>query len=151
MICPECGMDNTEDSRQCARCGGPLTAGEGGNMDTNSGLPQNVAALLCYLLGWISGLAFILTEKENEFVRFHALQSIFAFGGFTWLTAMVFAIVVLLIEVPNVGVVAWFSWVVGFWLWAGLVAIVWILLMVMAYRGKRFKLIWFGDYAEKFL
>ena len=50
---------------------------------TSTGLAENVAGLLCYVLGWISGLIFILIEPENKFVRFHAIQSIFVFSILT--------------------------------------------------------------------
>ena len=43
---------------------------------TSIGLTENIAGLLCYVLGWISGLIFLLIEQENKFVRFHAIQSI---------------------------------------------------------------------------
>ena len=46
---------------------------------TSVGLQANVAGLLCYLVGWITGLIFFLIEKENKFVRFHALQSLITF------------------------------------------------------------------------
>ena len=41
---------------------------------TSIGLTENVAGLLCYALGWISGIVFFLIEPENKFVRFHAIQ-----------------------------------------------------------------------------
>ena len=50
---------------------------------TSTGLQENVAGLLCYVLGWVTGLIFILIEKENKFVRFHAMQSIVTFGSIT--------------------------------------------------------------------
>ena len=50
---------------------------------SSTGLAENVAGLLCYVLGWVSGLVFILIEKENRFVRFHAIQSIYVFGVIT--------------------------------------------------------------------
>jgi uncharacterized membrane protein len=40
---------------------------------TSTGLEENVAGLLCYLFGWVSGLVFLLLETENRFVRFHAI------------------------------------------------------------------------------
>jgi len=43
---------------------------------SSTGMQPNVAGLLCYLAGWITGLIFYLIEKENKFVRFHAMQSI---------------------------------------------------------------------------
>ena len=151
MICQKCGADNPEDDNLCISCGAPFIIEESGSGATRIGLQQNVVAVLCYLLGWITGLIFILTEKENQFVRFHAMQSIFTFGGLTWLFIMVFAITVLLIEIPAVGDIAWLSYILGFWPVVLLVIVIWILLMTMAYRGKRFKLLWVGDYAEKFL
>ena len=43
---------------------------------TASGLDANLAAALAYALGWVSGLVFLLTEHDNKFVRFHAMQSV---------------------------------------------------------------------------
>jgi uncharacterized membrane protein len=47
---------------------------------TQSGLSENVAGLLCYVLGWITGLVFFLIDKR-PYVRFHAAQSLVVFGG----------------------------------------------------------------------
>ena len=102
---------------------------------TSSGMNQNVAGLLCYVAGWITGLIFFLTEKENKFVRFHAMQSIITFGGLT-------VLFMVLGFIPFIG-------------WAllpvlGLVQLVlWILLMVKAFQGEHFKLPIIGDMAEK--
>ena len=105
-------------------------------MDKSStGLDENVAGLLCYVLGWISGLVFFLIEAENKFVRFHALQSIVVFGVLTVVGAI-------LGWIPVIGV--FFTWaisVLGF--------ILWIVLMVKAYQGTKYKLPWAGNLAEK--
>jgi uncharacterized membrane protein len=102
---------------------------------TTTGIQANVAALLSYLLGFITGIIFYLIEKENKFVRFHAMQSIVTFGGLF-----------------VVGVVIGFLPVVGLGLlpvlWVLEVAL-WILLMVKAYQGEHFKLPVAGDIAEK--
>ena len=45
-----------------------------------SGMSENVAAFLCYLVGWVTGIIFFLIDKR-PFVRFHAAQSIIVFGG----------------------------------------------------------------------
>ena len=47
---------------------------------SSTGLQPNVAGALSYLLGIITGVLFLVIEKENRFVRFHAAQSITAFG-----------------------------------------------------------------------
>jgi uncharacterized membrane protein len=101
---------------------------------TSSGLNQNVAGLLCYLAGWITGLIFFLIEKENRFVRFHAMQSIITFGSLTVLS-MIFGFMPLLwILMPILGI---------------LQVILWVILMVKAYQGELFKLPVIGEIAEK--
>jgi uncharacterized membrane protein len=102
---------------------------------TSTGMNQNVAGLLCYLAGWITGLIFFLIEKENRFVRFHAMQSIITFGSLT-------VIFMILGFIPFVG---WMLMPVL----AILQLILWIVLMVKAYQGQLFKLPVIGDMAEK--
>lgn len=102
---------------------------------TGMGMEQNVAGLLCYLLGWVTGLVFFLIEKENKFVRFHAMQSIIVFGGLTIIS-------IVLSFIPFLG------WIVSMLL--SLVALVlWILLMIRAYQNLWYKLPWVGNLAEK--
>src|SRR5213078_1778870 len=50
---------------------------------SSMGMQPNVAAGLSYVFGWVTGLIFFLVEKQNRFVRFHAMQSILFFGGLT--------------------------------------------------------------------
>ena len=102
---------------------------------TSMGLDPNLAGLLCYVLGWVTGLVFFILEKENQFVRFHAMQSIIVFGAFTVVT-IVFS------YIPILG------WIIT-WLVGVLSFILWLLLMVKAYQGQRYKLPWSGDIAEK--
>ncbi|MFA5629250.1 MAG: DUF4870 domain-containing protein [Dehalococcoidales bacterium] len=102
--------------------------------NTSSGLQENIAALLSYVLGWITGLIFYLIEPHNRFVRFHAMQSIIVFGAVTLL-----------------GII--FSWV-PFWFVLGpiislLAFVLWIILIIKAYQGQKFKLPFVGDLAEK--
>jgi len=104
---------------------------------SSTGLAENVAGLLCYVLGWVSGLVFVLLEQESKFVRFHAMQSIYVFGAIT-----VAAIV--LGWIPFIGdVLAWIIWVIG--------VVLWIVLMIKAYQGVKYKLPWSGDLAEKWV
>jgi len=101
---------------------------------TSTGLNQNVAGLLCYLAGWITGLIFFLIEKENRFVRFHAMQSIITFGSLTVLSIIFGFMPLLWILMPILGI---------------LQLILWVILMVKAYQGELFKLPMIGDIAEK--
>jgi uncharacterized membrane protein len=98
---------------------------------TSTGLNENIAGLLCYVLGWLSGVIFILIEPENRFVRFHAMQSIIVFGILTIAG-------IILGYVPFIG---WLVPVVSF--------ILWVVLMVKAYQGTRFKIPWAGNQAER--
>jgi uncharacterized membrane protein len=102
---------------------------------TASGLDPNVAAALCYSLGWITGLLFFLTEPQNKFVRFHAIQAMLVFG-----TACV--VFLLCLSVPFLG------WILSIFVFYGSVAL-WLLLMFKAYQGERFKLPIAGDMAEQ--
>ena len=101
-------------------------------MTTKTGLQENVAGLLCYVLGWVTGIIFLILEPENKFIKFHAIQSIIVFGILT--------------------VASWlFSWI--FWLLGTLIGILtfilWIILMYKAYQGERYKLPVAGDIADK--
>lgn len=98
-------------------------------------MEPNVAAALSYLLGFITGIIFILVEKENRFVRFHAWQSIF----------FSVALCIVNIVVGSIPVVNCF--VSPVLLLGGLV--LWIVLMVKAYQGEKFKLPVIGDISEK--
>ncbi len=102
---------------------------------TSTGLSENVAGLLCYVLGWITGIVFLIIEPENKFVRFHAFQSIIIFVILT-LIGIVFSPIPLL-----GGFISWVASVIGF--------ILWIVLMVKAVQGNKYKLPWAGDLAEK--
>jgi uncharacterized membrane protein len=102
---------------------------------TSTGMEQNLAGLLCYVLGWVTGIIFLLLEKDNRFVRFHAIQSIVVFGAFTVLE-IIFSFI------PVIG------WILSALL--GILAfILWIVLMVQAYGGKMYKLPVAGDIAER--
>ncbi len=102
---------------------------------TKTGLEPTVAGALCYLLGFVTGILFFLAEKDNAFIRFHALQSILFFGG-------LFAVMLFFGLIPILG------FVVNFLL--GLCGFgVWLFLMVKAAQGSAFKLPILGDIAER--
>lgn len=105
------------------------------NKNTVLGVTENIEALLCYVLGWVTGLVFLLLEQKNEFVRFHAMQSLATFLG-------LFIISMVLGFVPLVGIL------VNILIWP-LSVVLWIVLMVKAYKGERYKLPVVGDFVEK--
>ncbi len=137
MQCPKCQAEIDPGSQFCPKCGASLAAGAAGPGSTMS-IEPNIAGLLCYLGGWVTGLIFYLIEKENKFVRFHAMQSIVVFGAFTVL-CIVFGIMWV---VPVLGaLLSALAWIAGL--------ILWIMLMVKAYQGEKWKLPVAGDIAEK--
>jgi len=143
-FCGKCGTSMDDAATFCPKCGapagpvasvpvgapapGPIVTTAGA---TTSGLAENVAGLLCYALGWLTGLIFLLIDKR-PFVRFHAAQSIVVFGAL-FILRMVF----------------WFGWFGSwglFWLFTMLslllsllTLIAWIVLMIFAYQGKMFE------------
>lgn len=102
---------------------------------TGMGLEPNVAALLCYLFGWVTGIIFFILEKDNKYVRFHALQSIIVFG---------------FLSVAGAVLGAWPFFGRIFEAGIGIITLVfWIILMIKAYHGEKYKMPWVGDFAEK--
>jgi len=149
--CTQCGTALADDARFCPSCGRPQPATgtpipPSNPGATQSGLSENAAALLSYVLGWITGLIFFLIDKR-PYVRFHAAQSLVTFGG-------LHIIRIVLAAIFGIG---W--WAYGGWAHFGIGAlllgvlglisfVLWIVCMVKAYQGQRFKVPFAGDVAE---
>ena len=144
--CSKCGTLVADNVAFCPSCGTPQAAGVAPAVapaaGTQSGLSENVAGLLCYVLGWITGLIFYFIDKR-PFVRFHAAQSIVVFGGLT-----IIRIVLSMLFVA--GGAAGLS--VGFGLLtlvSILGVVLWILLMIKAYQGEKFRIPLAADLADQ--
>ena len=101
---------------------------------TSTGFDANVAAALSYLVGFVTGVIFLVVEKENRFVRFHALQSTLVFAGMV-------AVNILLQIVPFLGQLLFIFVILP------VSAALWLLLMYKAYQGEEFKLPLVGQMA----
>jgi uncharacterized membrane protein len=101
-------------------------AGEKGN--------ENLMGAATYLLGFITGIIFLLVEKESKFVRFHAMQSTIVFGG-------AFILNIVLGFIPVLG------WLVGLLL-SFAVFVLWVVLMWKAFQGEMYKLPYVGKIAD---
>jgi uncharacterized membrane protein len=102
---------------------------------TMLGLTENLEATLCYAVSWVTGIIFLVLEKENKLVRFHAMQSLITF------LSIQIAIIV-------IGVIPGIRNVVNPLLaLAG--AVLWIVLLVKTYRGEKFIVPFAGEIAEK--
>lgn len=118
----------------------------GAGNPSGSGLAPNVASLLCYVCGFITGIVFLIIDKDNREVRYHAWQSIFLGVAVLLLTigiSILSAIFGLISSILG-GIVGMLSPLVGL----GYV-ILWIVCMIKAYNGERFKIPVIGDLAEK--
>ncbi len=115
---------------------------------TRSGFQPNTAAALSYALTVVTGTLMFVFEKENKFVRFHALQAIL-FGAIwiiLWILASIGTISVWPIHIVG--------WIITDVIYFGVVIggfVVWLFLLYKAYRGARFKLPVLGKIAERIL
>jgi len=113
---------------------------------TQPQMAENIAGLLCYSLGWITGLIFYFIDKR-PFVRFHAAQSIVTFAG---LHIISFVLSIFFGVSLFTGGFAGFSMGYALYSLIGLLGFVlWILLMIKAYQGERFRVPIAADLAEK--
>ncbi len=76
-----------------------------------TGLKKNTSAALAYVLGPITGVIFLILEKD-KFVRFHAMQSIVVFVTMFVLQWVLGLTIILLILVPLVGILSFVLWLV---------------------------------------
>ena len=155
-FCPSCGT--AVEGKFCAKCGAAVSGSTPsgspaapppvppGGAAAGAGLPENTASALCYLVGLITGILFLVLApyNQNKTVRFHAFQSIFLH-----VAAIIVAIGI------NI-VFAILRGILGFWLiatlspivWLGFL-ILWILMMVWAYQGKKVVLPVIGPLAQQ--
>ena len=163
--CMKCGAEVSPNAQFCPSCGQaqPVVAAQPGAPYvptanpgvTHSGLSENAAAALSYVLGWLTGIIFFLIDKR-PYVRFHAAQSIVTFGGLHILRivlAMIFGVGFLFggygLGHPRYGLVGGFG--VGLMLISllGIVTLVlWIVCMIKAAQGSRFMVPIAGPIAE---
>ena len=136
-FCKACGQE-IGTATFCPKCGanqsGVATPTAAPVASPTEGLQENVAGLLCYVLGWLTGIIFLLIDKR-PFVKFHAAQSIVVFGG---LTVIRIGLIFMhgmagggALGWGLVGMIQMVLWLVGF--------VLWILLMVKAYQHEMFK------------
>lgn len=101
-----------------------------GKEQSSTGLEENVAGFFCYLLGFVTGIVFLVVEKKSSFVKFHAKQSTITFLG-------LFVIILVIGWIPVLGTLVWIF-----------TLILWLILMIEALQGKRYSLPIVGKMAE---
>jgi uncharacterized membrane protein len=152
-FCSNCGAE--VQGNFCAKCGAPMAAPAGGTatpppppVPMPQVLTDNVAAALCYLLGLLTGILFLVLApySQNRAIRFHALQSIFL--NIAWIAVFIALsiISVALLPIPFVGAIL--SMILHLGVGLGFF-ILWLMLMYKAYNNERWVLPVVGPLAEK--
>ncbi len=136
-FCKSCGQE-IGTANFCSKCGAsqgaaavPVAAPIAASTE---GLAENVAGLLCYVLGWVTGLILLLIDKR-PWVKFHAAQSIAVFGGLT------------VIRIGLLFMSHFLGWAI-FGLVGLLTLVLWIFLMVKAYQHETVRIPIAADIAD---
>jgi uncharacterized membrane protein len=108
--------------------------GPGIQPSSSTGLSSNLGGALAYLLGCFSGIFFLVVERRDTYVRFHAMQSTLAFLGVTLITLVLRSLPLgaLLSGLFSIGV-----------------TVLWVVLMIKAATGQRYRLPWVGEIAAR--
>jgi uncharacterized membrane protein len=108
---------------------------------TPAGLTDNVASALCYVMGLITGILFLVLApyNQNRKIRFHAFQSIFLH-----VAAIVLWVVVLILSAVTGGMLL----IISPLLWLGFF-VLWIVMIIKAYQDQKLVLPIIGPLAEK--
>ena len=156
--CTKCGAELSESAQFCQKCGQQQVAAQPGSVfppattphqPATAGLSENTAAILSYVLGWLTGIIFFLIDSR-PYVRFHAAQSIVTFGGLHIIRAVLGMMFGLGWAFGGYG----FGHFAGFGLGVMLLSllgllsfVLWIVCMIKAYQGERFMVPYAGDIA----
>lgn len=138
-FCKACGQD-IGTANFCPKCGANQSAAPAYPAPPSAaapteGMAENVAGFLCYVLGWITGIIFLLLDKR-PFVKFHAAQSIVVFGGLHILHFVL-------------GFTRFFFFSFGLRALLDLVGLVlWIVLMIKAFQHEMFRVPIAADIAD---
>jgi uncharacterized membrane protein len=140
-FCKSCGAD-IGGAAFCPKCGAGQSAAPAAPAASADGLAENVAGLLCYAVGWITGIIFLLIDKR-PFVKFHAAQSIVVYGAIT-----LFHFIGRILFIGGGFLSLGFLWIAVDLLVGLLGFILWILLMVKAFQHEQFRLPVAAEIAE---
>jgi len=103
---------------------------------STTGIDTRLAAILCYSLWWLTGLLFLILERRDRAVRFHAAQSLVLFGCLSAVLALigVSSAVALVLSNPLYEIVQATANVI----WVG-AAVMWLVLVLKTWRGEMWR------------
>ena len=110
-------------------------------------MADNLAAALCYVLGLLTGILFLVLEpyNKNKLIRFHAFQSIFLNLALVVVDIGLTIVFSILLRIPGLGFLAIIIWPV---FGLGMLGL-WLFMMYKAYNNEKFVLPIIGPLAEK--
>jgi len=151
-FCAKCGAQLNEGATFCRSCGTPVGAAAGGApapAAAGSAMSSNVAGLLTYILGFITGIIFLVIEpyKNDKFVRFHAFQSIF-FNVALIVFWIAYTILSTILGFVTFGILGIVMAILGLLIAVAILAY-WIFLMYKAYNNERYMIPYIGALAAK--
>jgi uncharacterized membrane protein len=139
-----------EGTTFCGSCGAPVGgAAPAAPSAASTGLTSNVAGCLAYVLGFITGIIFMVLDpyKNDKFVRFHSFQSIFfsvVIIGFS----IVWAILSIILGLVSMGFLAGIMFLISLLIHLVFLCF-WIFLMYKAYQNEYYRAPIIGDLAAK--
>src|SRR5258707_2854148 len=115
-------------------------------------ITANTAAGAAYLIWWVTGLLVYFSERQNRFVRFHAMQSILLTGALTVYSVLAYILVALCFDIGAATHQPFFNT-----LGAGIeafsvlaVLFAWLFGMISAWTGNSIRFPLIGRYAERY-
>ena len=153
-FCSKCGNQMGADSSFCGKCGaavsGPSMSSATVAHVPGASLSNNIAGVLCYSLGLITGIIFLVIEpyKNIRFVRFHAVQSILYFIVCCIFSAM-WRVIIVNIFLSGGGLHAFGTIALLYSFIRLLMFVGWIFLMFKAYNNEEFRFPIIGDLAAQ--
>lgn len=117
---------------------------------TGSGLSPNAASGLSYILGFITGIVFMVIEPRNERVRFHAMQSILLSAAVFVVDIVLQIVFAILGSLPGVGLVFLVLGGIVFLVYGLGVFVLWLVVMLKAFTGSDFRVPKIAEYADKY-
>ena len=154
-FCSKCGAQIDQGSAFCIACGqpagsAPVMNAPGANPPpAMAGTPisSNMAALLAYIVGFITGIIFLVIEpyKRDPYVRFHAFQSIFLSAAYI-IVFVIWGMISSALFFASLGVV-WQLLLIGWILLRLGFFALWLFMMYKAYSNERFMLPFIGHLA----
>src|ERR1035441_8834833 len=130
-FCATCGA--AVEGSFCAKCGSQVgaapSASSGSAMQVSGAMADNVASALCYLVGLITGIIFLVLApyNKNPVIRFHAFQSIFM--NVAWIViAFGLHIVLGIMNIFGLFFLSSLLWLAFF--------VLWVILLLQTFQGK---------------